>query len=134
MTHDEAVATFCAVFKASGLDDAVDAVACTPALVASDTCFTTIVNVVCASYGIAQDQLFSKSRVHADARHVVMWLVGETRVSLPKNGKVLRGMHHTSCLHGIRRVQKTEHLLARAGQLLATCKRVLGNRVEENRA
>ena len=120
MTRDEALATFCAVFPEHGLDAAIDAL-----LVPSKPPeYNEIIRAVSFDFNIAPDQLKQnyQSRTLKDAVHIIMWLLWSANVSYPQIGRLLHGRHHTTCMHGVRRVNTTPHLLERAGYILSVCK------------
>ena len=77
---------------------------------------------VCECLGVTPAQLLRGGRAprFADARHVAAWVCREaTGASYPEIGKSLGGFHHTSVLHGVRRVERTPELLAKAREILA---------------
>ena len=120
MTHDEALATFCAVFSEHGLDAAIDAL-----LVPSKPPeYDEIIRAVCFDFAIAPEKLMQnyQSRELKDAVHITMWLLWATGTSYPQIGKLLYNRHHTTCLHGVRRVKTDQRLLQRAGYILSVCK------------
>jgi chromosomal replication initiation ATPase DnaA len=48
-----------------------------------------------------------------------MWVARDaTGASYPSIGEAMGGMHHTSVLHGVRRVEATPRLLAQARDIL----------------
>jgi len=66
-----------------------------------------ILRVVCQEFKLSPSQLRSKTNSHAVAypRQVAMYLAKElTPSSLPQIGKEFGGKHHTTALHGIRKI------------------------------
>jgi chromosomal replication initiator protein len=119
MASSEQLETFTYVYREHGLDAAIDSVshrqppapACSPFL-----------RRVCEALEVTPQQLLHGGRCKslANARHIAMWVCREaTGASYPEIGKALGGMHHTSVMHGVRRVESTPRLLEQARAILA---------------
>ncbi len=121
MNHDQNLATFCAVFQEHGLDAAIDAISLAPEFNAREQA-DTLIEAACFDYGITKKDLYRGDRLLSEARHVVMWLLWATGMSYPGVGTALNGMNHASVIHGVKHVQKSHHLLHRAGCILARAK------------
>lgn len=69
----------------------------------------------CQHFGVDADEVIDGSRrtSHVDARHVAMWLMRDSGRTYPEIGRQL-GMDHTSAIHGVRRIEGDERLLATA--------------------
>ena len=121
MNHDQNLATFCAVFQEHGLDAAIDAISLAPEFNAREQA-DTLIEAACLDYGVTRKELYRGDRALCEARHVVMWLLWATGMSYPGVGSALNGMNHASVIHGVKHVQKSHHLLCRAGGILARVK------------
>jgi hypothetical protein len=122
-THNQALMTFCALFQAHGLDAAVAGIARVrkpPARALSPW-----VRAACQYYGLTPQQLLHGGRVKplAEAREVTMWLLREVGASYPAAGKALGGLHHTTVMWGVARVNKTPRLLEQARDIMAKVER-----------
>jgi len=79
----------------------------------------------CRYYGLTPEQLLHGGRLKplADARAVTMWLLREFGASYPAAGKALGGLHHTTVMWGVARVNTTPRLLEQARDIMAKVER-----------
>jgi hypothetical protein len=120
MASPEQIETFCFAYRETrDLGAAIDAVtsrhppvrACSP-----------WIRAVCESYRLKPAQLLrdgGRIPARADARHVAIWLLRHAGSSYPAIGEAMGGMHHTSCISAVNRVNRTERLLAQAKYILS---------------
>lgn len=118
MATPDQIETFSAIFRDHGLDAAIDAIrrptpaACSPLL-----------RRVCAAMEVTPQQLLhgGRGRAMSDVRHIAAWVCRQaTGASYPVVGQALGGMHHTSVMHAVRRVDRTPRLRERAEKVIAT--------------
>jgi chromosomal replication initiation ATPase DnaA len=74
-----------------------------------------VIAATCHHFAVDVDRVRGghRDRNTVDARHTAMWLIRDAGRSYPEIGAEL-GMDHTSAISGVRRVEKTERLLATA--------------------
>ena len=122
-THNQALLTFCALFQAHGLDAAVAGIA--RARNPPARALSPWVRAACRYYGLTPQQLLHGGRVRclADARAVTMWLLREFGASYPEAGKALGGLHHTTVMVGVGKVNRKPHLMEQAMAIMAQVER-----------
>lgn len=119
--HAENMALFCEVYMAFGLDSAVDAVAgANQRANPRADLLRARVALIAEKLGTTYELIVSRSRARqiSDLRSIAMWVLRQERLSFPTIARALGGMHHTSVLVGVRRVDDRPELLARARELL----------------
>ncbi len=74
-----------------------------------------VFNASCEHYGTSPDDVLStrRDRVLVDTRHVAMWLMRDAGRTYPEIGNEL-GVHHSTVMNGIQRVNADERLLGTA--------------------
>ena len=121
MASPEQIETFVYVFSTTkSLGAAIDAVSTKKP---TDIACSLLFREVCKSLGVTPAQILRGGRwPHlADARHVAMRVLREhLGASYELIAEELGGMHHTSVMHGLRRVERTPRLLAKAREVLAS--------------
>jgi chromosomal replication initiation ATPase DnaA len=73
----------------------------------------------CADYfGTSPEEMRSETRTQdvIDARHVAAWLLRATDRTYHEIAEVL-AQHHTTCMYGVKRVERTERIKAAAMEL-----------------
>jgi len=87
-----------------------------------------VLTVVSDAFGVGVSVLKSRTRSYevCVARHVAMWLLQmHVNMTLPGIGAVLGSRHHTTVLHGIRRIEHRQRSDQWFGEMLEQ----LGNRL-----
>jgi chromosomal replication initiator protein len=80
-----------------------------------------VLSVVSTTFGVRVSVLTSRTRSYeiCVARHVAMWLMQmHANMTLPRIGKELGGRHHTTVLHGIRRIEHRQRSDQWFGEML----------------
>jgi chromosomal replication initiation ATPase DnaA len=129
--HNELAEVFLHAYRDAGFDDAIDAVANASVMYANGKIRSSrkpmardldpIVSQVADAMGTTVRLLRCVRRYQplADARHIACWLMRQTglpwsKLSYPIIALALGMANHTSALHGARRVEGDETLIARA--------------------
>ena len=127
MSHDDRLRIFLRAYRDTGT--LIDALAVTASVEKrlGDTPTVSvprIIELVCARYGVDQDELFTRRRrrgtlIVSRARAVAWWLMKRTtKMSFQDLGNALGGFDHSSVVVSIKRVGQDQEKAAEAGMLL----------------
>jgi chromosomal replication initiation ATPase DnaA len=121
----EIQATFFFVAEEQGLHAAIDAVARAGADAAKSIrgsrqdVATPIVRRIAAYLDMPVEQFRNGRRGTSNERHLALWAIRQLGYSYPAAARAVGLSHHTSAIHGVRRVKLTPELLDRAQRMLA---------------
>jgi chromosomal replication initiation ATPase DnaA len=97
-----------------------------------DGMVSVCVSALAVPLGVDRDRLIGPER-HAriaDVRAIAMWVLRASGLSYPAIGDALH-RHHTTCIHGVKRVEKTPELFTRAMDI---CDRLMAARRQMEKA